>query len=1584
MTESVFIAYDFDIRKGLLSNFEFVRRKQPDGFEVKWPGESEGMTQGEIWRDIVKPQLQSASRFVAYVDLPNANVGYEIGYAWGMDEGRRVALARVSPKVPDWLKQPPLDGFMCPQLDEGSKLLNQILGKSWNLTPRCPRKGQEFLLLCPSRGVGSNYIDLFATDSKFQHWHQLSRDGWTLKDLPDRLDGVGVVVWLIVPHTEGEEARDGSDNAALSVVAGYADACGIPVKVFCHIDARVVVDVAPKAWAFSSDKELLEHMDRLSEEVRSEFLKIAAPDVSDKAIVCRPEVGQLPDLDMTFISHRFIGRERLLGDLGDALKGLMERHRGEKSDGAAKVQAIWYHGFGGMGKSWFLRRAMGEIAERKPMAKAALIDWDNPTWRLPLTQPPQNGKELLEPVALRLAQLYGADKLDHYWRALERTQQAEAETSRLRERFLQGLRVLAEGKSSDEALEIALSKHNLWAEGDKLRNKLESLRTDQNLHHAVFVAWFENGGGSASDPDAVIRPDALRVNALQACMRNLAEEAPLVLILDTCEVIPLDLERWLRQLIAPLCDGRTAFLVLYGSRSLPDVAERPGSREVWRAVVGEERWRSIPFDEDVRFTVQEIARALRTVEPPVDDPESLAERLHRITLGVPLAFRSLLDLHEEGDDIIAQLEIFDDASDDDIGESSAQERVVSIVADRFLLHLSQRGDRLDDYRDIIALSLLPKADRETLSRLWKTGNVRGRLNELAVRYSLLAIGDLHATVRSFLRRHWRSEERPRLVDQMISDLAEVMEETELPGQPGEVDYFEARTLRLNALAWKCEVGAYKDFAPAIALALAYDQHVLALIELAAEIRPDKRHKSLAGALRKLVEELQWSSWWVDAWGNDEILAWLEDENRRGRWSDLETASLDLLRGLKFVEEKKFDQARDSLLSSINAFSDRNVPQQNRFGEALFAAAYALAESSEDTEGVVRLYEGAIRLDYSPANCYNNIGARWFDVKRYPEAESSYRKALALAQNEPLYLRNLGELFRAQALYDEAEQWYRKAIAVKENYAEAYSGLGMLFEIRKNYADAEAQYRKAAELNPKEAVYPYNLGKLYRTQERYQEAEAQYRKAMDLNPKGPWYPYHLGELFRDQELHEEAEQCYRRAIAVDENYAAAYNGLGLVHESRRHFTEAERQYRKASALNPKEVVYPYNLGELYRTQERFKEAEDCYCQAIAVDESHAAAYNGLGLVYKALRRFAEAEAQYRKAMELEPKGPWYPYNLGELYRTQERSEEAEQCYRQAIAVDESYAAAYNGLGLIFEEGSRNAEAEAQYRKAAELNPEEPLYSYNLGELYRSLERSEEAEQCYRQAIAVDESYAAAYNGLGLLFKTGNHYSEAETQFRKAAALNPKEPVYPYNLGEVFLAQKQYREAEECYRQALLTDENYVSAYSALGLVFEKLRQYAEAEAQYRKAVSISPQNAEMLNELAWFLCERGVHLEEAEACAQRAVDIDRQQGWLHTLAMIQMKRGKWDIARTTVSEWLKMAGPDVPRQYEPDVLGLMQMAVRSGHAKELSGLLKEEGVGRHWLPWAEAVATLACQQGREPLSGEALDIRQKLNSNPVSG
>ena len=121
--ERIFIAWDFQTRKVRLT-LQLLHREGLEGLAVDVPGFDS--VQGEVWRQVVEPGIVRAHRVLALVDVPNANVAFEVGYALGL--GRAVSLAHCSAAVPRWLDEPPFKSFLVGRADDYTRLAGCLRG----------------------------------------------------------------------------------------------------------------------------------------------------------------------------------------------------------------------------------------------------------------------------------------------------------------------------------------------------------------------------------------------------------------------------------------------------------------------------------------------------------------------------------------------------------------------------------------------------------------------------------------------------------------------------------------------------------------------------------------------------------------------------------------------------------------------------------------------------------------------------------------------------------------------------------------------------------------------------------------------------------------------------------------------------------------------------------------------------------------------------------------------------------------------------------------------------------------------------------------------------------------------------------------------------------------------------------------------------------------------------------------------------------------------------------------------------------------------------------------------------------------
>jgi hypothetical protein len=201
---------------------------------------------------------------LAVIDEANAHVGFEMGLA--LAAGKPVALLTTRQAHRAWSDRPPFNGTLMHPASLEPKVVAGTLARlrdegpeAWNTIPRRPTPGADVLLLWPENRRGA----LLEGALPAGELRTLPVDGWDLAQLPEQLDGVGRVVWVVPQPDPGE--RDGAENARLAVVAGYAKGLGLDVDVLVEEVAtgRVLLDVRGLRTAWDRVEKLQELLARL-------------------------------------------------------------------------------------------------------------------------------------------------------------------------------------------------------------------------------------------------------------------------------------------------------------------------------------------------------------------------------------------------------------------------------------------------------------------------------------------------------------------------------------------------------------------------------------------------------------------------------------------------------------------------------------------------------------------------------------------------------------------------------------------------------------------------------------------------------------------------------------------------------------------------------------------------------------------------------------------------------------------------------------------------------------------------------------------------------------------------------------------------------------------------------------------------------------------------------------------------------------------------------------------------------------------------------------------------------------------------
>lgn len=143
---------------------------------------------------------------------------------------------------------------------------------------------------------------------------------------------------------------------------------------------------------------------------------------------------------------------------------------------------------------------------------------------------------------------------------------------------------------------------------------------------------------------------------------------------------------------------------------------------------------------------------------------------------------------------------------------------------------------------------------------------------------------------------------------------------------------------------------------------------------------------------------------------------------------------------------------------------------------------------DDTEGAIKAYKEAIRLNPYRDDVHIKLGNLYFSDERYQEAKLEYQEAV-------------------------------KINPISNNYF----SLGQAYLKTERYGDAERQFRKVQRLEPENPNGNFGLGLAFSKQERHEDAIRQFKTAVGL--KHDFYEAHaeIGYAFADMGLMERARE-----------------------------------------------------------------------------------------------------------------------------------------------------------------------------------------------------------------------------------------------------------------------------------------------------------------------------------------------------------------------------------------------------------------------------------------------------------------------------
>jgi tetratricopeptide (TPR) repeat protein len=244
---------------------------------------------------------------------------------------------------------------------------------------------------------------------------------------------------------------------------------------------------------------------------------------------------------------------------------------------------------------------------------------------------------------------------------------------------------------------------------------------------------------------------------------------------------------------------------------------------------------------------------------------------------------------------------------------------------------------------------------------------------------------------------------------------------------------------------------------------------------------------------------------------------------------------------------------------------------------------------------------------------------------------------------------------------------------------------------------------------------------------------------------------------------------------------------------------------------------------------------------------------------------------------------------------------ETLWRTTLTRNPDALLADNGLGVILLGKGQAEEAAAHFRKVLAVQPDYIEASCNWGLVLFQNGQIDEAAAQFQRALEIEPNYDLAHNGIGCVLLRRGQVDEAMAHFQKALDLNPVNVQARLNLGLALERKGRIDEAVAQFQKCLVVDPACAPAHANLGGILVKKGRVEDGIAHYQAALQLQPDNAALLNDLAWV---RAANPEarfrdgpEAVRLAERACQLTdyREPIILNTLGAAYAEAGRFDDA-----------------------------------------------------------------------------------------
>jgi tetratricopeptide (TPR) repeat protein len=358
------------------------------------------------------------------------------------------------------------------------------------------------------------------------------------------------------------------------------------------------------------------------------------------------------------------------------------------------------------------------------------------------------------------------------------------------------------------------------------------------------------------------------------------------------------------------------------------------------------------------------------------------------------------------------------------------------------------------------------------------------------------------------------------------------------------------------------------------------------------------------------------------------------------------------------------------------------------------------------------------------------------------ALTSYDEALKLRPEFPEAEFQKGAALVSLKRWPEAERAFRRAMELRSNWALPRAALGDLLARTGRDREAEPLLRRALELDPKLQVALATLAEIRLRAKAPGEAVELLRRATaeEDAPASTWALRGIAERAAGNQP--EAAASLDRALDLNPNNVAALAERAALRADARDFARAIEDLQKALGLAPQAASIRLQLASVYAQAGRRDEARQALDALDPAAKDSPAAIALRSMLTGDCTADETARAALEKALEGEPRNATLLAQLGNCYRTVD-PQRSLAYYRRAAEIEPRNADYATGYAAALVQARRFTEAVAILRRVIASAPEHYAAHANLATALYETKQFPEAISEYKWILRARPEVTIAY-------------------------------------------------------------------------------------------------------------------------------------------------------------------------------------------------------------------------------------------------